>query len=253
LSTTLERARRNVRVGDDPLGGVGCTHWSELLPTRYVHVVFTLPHTTEGARSTGAGASVGTVDRTADHYRGSAIGKMHHDSERLKDPRPAHNHDRLRHPKPRCQRASERPTKQPDIEWKYLPRIPPGNYSAISRGASRYFDGQFKRWVCAVQFDIVSESASMEAIARLTWFLNLGSRAKPKAGRRTKYWAAWVRANGGPPKRGDRLSLNVFTGRRALVRVEDTAKTHDGGQLESEQTYSVVRDVIEWQTGGGTR
>jgi hypothetical protein len=141
-------------------------------------------------------------------------------------------------------------SKEPEIEWTYAPRLPPGDYPAISRGAYRYFDGQFKRWVCAVQFDVVSESVSMETVARLTWFLNLGSRAKPRAGRRTRYWAAWIRANGGPPKRGDRLSPNVFTGRRAIVRVENTAKTHDCGHIESDEAYSVVRDVIEWQTGG---
>jgi hypothetical protein len=96
----------------------------------------------------------------------------------------------------------------------------------------------------------VDESALMEGVARVTWFLNLGTGKKPHAGRRGKYWAAWIRANGGPPKRGDRLSPTVFAGRRAIVRVEDTSKTHDRSQVESEEAYSVVRNVIEWQTGG---
>jgi hypothetical protein len=137
----------------------------------------------------------------------------------------------------------------PVIEWAYRPRIPPGEYPAISRKASIYRDKQFKRWVCAVQFDIV-DSQAMNTIARLTWFLNLGQRVKAHAGRRTKFWAAWIRANGEPPKRADRLSVSIFSGRSAIVRVDDTSKTHDCGRIESEQAYSVVRDVIEWQTGG---
>ncbi len=55
----------------------------------------------------------------------------------------------------------------------------------------------------------------------------LGAGMKARADRRSKYWAAWVRAKGGAPQRGDRLSPNVFTGRHAIVRVEDTSKSHD--------------------------
>jgi hypothetical protein len=35
------------------------------------------------------------------------------------------------------------------------------------------------------------------------------------------------------------------------VRIEDTAKTHDRGHIEPDSAYSVVREVIEWRTGGG--
>ncbi len=153
------------------------------------------------------------------------------------------HHDQTQ--KPRChERAKRRGRIEPEIDWRYAPRIQPGDYHAISCSASPYFDKQFKRWVCAVQFEIVSESVLMESVARLTWFLNLGTHAKPHAGRRGKYWAAWVRANGGPPKRGDRLSPRVCVGRMAIVRVEDTTKTHDRGDVESDQAYSVIRDKL---------
>ena len=89
----------------------------------------------------------------------------------------------------------------------------------------------------------------MKTIAQLTWFLSLGDGAKPRASRRGKYWPAWVRANGGLPRRGDRLPPRVFVGRHAIVCVEDTTKTHDNGDIEPEFAYSVVRDVIEWKTG----
>src|SRR5262249_35251587 len=137
---------------------------------------------------------------------------------------PAHTHRPSGHRKRRVNRGStqHRGCNELDIDWMHFPRIPPGEYAAISRRAVRYFDNQFQRWVCAVQFDIVSDSLAMETIAPLMWFLNLGSRAKPYASRRGRFWAALVRANGGPPKRGDRLTLRVFEGRLATVRVEDT-------------------------------
>jgi hypothetical protein len=144
------------------------------------------------------------------------------------------------------------PGAQPEISWTYTPRIEPGEYPAYSRATAVYWDGQFKRWVCAVQFDVLDGSL-MNVVARLTWYLNLGARAKPKAGRRTNYWQAWLRANGGPPKRNDRMSPRVFERRHAMVRVEDTTRTHRQNAISADERYSVVRDVIEWRTGGPAR
>jgi hypothetical protein len=141
---------------------------------------------------------------------------------------------------------------QPEISWTYTPRIEPGQYTAYSRSATVYRDRQFKRWVCAVQFDVL-DSSFLEVMARLTWFLNLGSKEKPRATRRSNYWAAWVKAKGGPPKRRDRISERVFEGRYAIVRVEDTGKNHRQIAITSDECYSVIRDVVEWQTGGAPR
>lgn len=115
-----------------------------------------------------------------------------------------------------------------------------------------YWDKQFKRWVCAVQFDVL-DSSLLEVIAQLTWFLNLGSREKPKANRRSNYWAAWLKANGGPPKRRDRITQRIFEGRYAVVKVEDTRKNHRQIAITADDCYSVIRDVLEWQTGGPSR
>jgi integrase len=43
--------------------------------------------------------------------------------------------------------------RQPEISWTFAARIEPGEYPAYCRSVSIYRDGQFKRWVCAVQFD----------------------------------------------------------------------------------------------------
>src|ERR1039458_7306860 len=92
---------------------------------------------------------------------------------------------------------------EPEITWSFTPRLQPGEYSAYCRSAKIYRDSQFKRWVCAVQFDVLDKSD--EVLARLTWYLNLGSGDRPHATRRKNYWQAWILANGGQPQRKDRL------------------------------------------------
>jgi len=136
---------------------------------------------------------------------------------------------------------------EPEIVWRYCDRLEPGEYRAYSRSAKVYRDGGFKRWVCAVQFDILSESL-MEVQTRVTWYLNLGNGENPKAGRRTNYFEAWIVANGGPPKRNDRLSHRSFEHRHARVLVEDTQRNFEQ-VTQPEHAYSVVRKVLEWETG----
>jgi hypothetical protein len=144
---------------------------------------------------------------------------------------------------------TRRPRQPPEISWTFTARIDPGEYPAYCRSATVYRDGQFKRWVCAVQFDVLDASLT-RVIARLTWYINLGARDKPHAGRRGNYWSAWAKANGGQPKRNDRLSPSVFKHRHARVTVQDTCKTHRQKAISSDESYSVIRDVVELQTGG---
>ena len=138
---------------------------------------------------------------------------------------------------------------EPEIAWHHCDRMEPGEYPALSRSAKVYRDGQFRRWVCATQFDILDVSLT-KTLARLTWYLNLGSGEKARAGRRSSYWAAWVKANNGQPKRTDRLSPSVFVKRYAIVSVGDTTKNHRQIAITAEEGYSVVRDVLRWETGG---
>lgn len=125
------------------------------------------------------------------------------------------------------------------IEWRDYDRIEPGEYSAFCTWAKSYRDGGFKRWTCLLRFEVFSGDG-MRVIARVPWWLNLGDKAKPHAARRGRYFREWGRANGGPPARGDRLSPRVFVRRMARVAIADT---------NAEAPYSVVREVIEWQTG----
>jgi hypothetical protein len=61
-----------------------------------------------------------------------------------------------------------------EISWTFAARIEPGMYRASCRSAKVYYDRQFKRWVCAVQSNILDSSGAM-FLAQLTWYLKLGS------------------------------------------------------------------------------
>jgi hypothetical protein len=140
-----------------------------------------------------------------------------------------------------------RGTSEPEITWTHVPRVEPGIYPAMSRSAKVYRDGTFQRWVCAVQFDVL-EGDLVGVQARLTWFLNMGAGEKPHAGRRGHFWCAWVIANGATPQRRDRLSPRVFLGRQAQVLVGDTTKDFKQVRIESNNAYSVVRNVTRWES-----
>lgn len=148
------------------------------------------------------------------------------------------------------QRRTGKPHAEVEITWTHTPRIDPGEYPAFCRSANIYRDGQFKRWVCAVQFDVLTSDIS-EVLARLTWFLNLGDGETPHATRRKNYWRAWVAANGSQPKRKDRLAPRVFARRYARVIVADTTKDFKQTAVTRDGAYSVIRRVVSWESGGG--
>jgi len=129
-------------------------------------------------------------------------------------------------------------SREPPIEWVYYPRIAPGQYLAYCKVAKQYYDRAFKRHVCILRFDILSDSGKL--IACVPMWLNLGGGEKPRAKRRSRYFSEWVRAKGEPPARCDRLSPQVFTKRIARVEVGDT---------EGRAPYSVVRKILVWETG----
>jgi hypothetical protein len=137
---------------------------------------------------------------------------------------------------------------EPEVTFHHAPRIEPGLYPAYCRSGDVYFDKVYRRHLAAIQFDVLSENGD-EVLGRLTWFLNLGKKDKPNASRKSRYWGAWIKANGGPPQRRDRLSPRVFCGRMALVEVGDTTKDSKQNPVTGDEAYSVIRDVKEWLTG----
>jgi hypothetical protein len=148
------------------------------------------------------------------------------------------------------QRGTGKPRTEPEITWTHTPRIEPGEYPAYSRSAKIVWDGYYRRWYCLVQFDVLSND-QVEVLARLTLFLNMGDAAAPHAGRRGNYFQTWTTANGGPPRRNDRLSPRIFTRRYAQVSVGDTAKNFKQTIIAKEKAYSVVRQIVRWDSGDG--
>lgn len=129
----------------------------------------------------------------------------------------------------------------PEISFDAYPRITPGEYYALCTRSKVYRDGMYKRWVVRLHWNVLPSNSCFEPIARdVPMFVSLGEKAKPHASRRGKYWEEWMRANGGPPCRGDRLSPKVFKGRLARVQVADT---------KSAAPYSVVRSILNFETG----
>lgn len=127
----------------------------------------------------------------------------------------------------------------PEIKWQDYDRIEPGIYRAYCRWAGHYRDPGFRRWTCLIRFDLLSEDLT-RVIAHVPFWMNLGARDKPHAGRRGNYFKEWVRARGEPPARGDRLSPKAFTHRMALLEIGDT---------KGDAPYSVVRNIVSWETG----
>ena len=125
------------------------------------------------------------------------------------------------------------------IEWKDYPRIAPGEYRAYCKWGKHYRDPGFRRWLCLLRWDVLSADLVRVLAAVPQWF-PLGNRDKAHASRRGKYLPEWIRANGGPPARRDRLSPRIFINRMARVEIGDT---------EGPAPYSVVKRIIEWETG----
>ena len=138
---------------------------------------------------------------------------------------------------------SKKPKTQPEaaaIEWREYPRIVPGEYLAHCYWAKRYRDPCMRRWTCLLRWDVLSHDLQRTIAQCVPVWFALGEGDKPHASRRGKYLREWVRANGGPPGRGDRLSPNVFTHRIARVEI---------GDANSPIPYSVVKRIIRWETG----
>jgi hypothetical protein len=128
---------------------------------------------------------------------------------------------------------------EPEIERAFSEgvRIASGTYLAYCRGARVYRDPGFQRWTCLLRFDVLTNGG--EFMAAVPMWMNLGRAQKASVSRRSIYLAEWVKANGGPPTRADRLSPRVFTRRMARVDVADTR-----GPIP----YSVVRRILSWET-----
>jgi len=104
--------------------------------------------------------------------------------------------------------------------------------------ADIYFDRQFARWSCVLEFSMLGGGTHVFC------FLNLGHAAKPHAGPRSEYRRAWIIAAGDQPRRRQVLSARAFVGKIFQVRVADVKKRFDGREHPEGAIYSIVREIV---------
>jgi hypothetical protein len=127
---------------------------------------------------------------------------------------------------------------EPVSDSNVYPHYPEGIYEAECLNVVAYRDPQFRRWTARLEFGIVPSGE------RIFGFLNLGDGEKPASGRRSKYFRAWVIANGAAPRKRQVLTYRTFKRKIFQVRVADTRKNSNGGQHPTGAVYSTVKEII---------
>ncbi len=119
------------------------------------------------------------------------------------------------------------------------PRYEPGEYEVRCTEAKYYRDPRFRRLVCRLRCVLITDPER-----EVYGFLNLGTEAKPQAGRGSNYWKAWVIANGEAPRKRQVLSVRAFVSKIFLVRIGDVEKRMDGVEHSELEKYSVIQEII---------
>jgi hypothetical protein len=113
----------------------------------------------------------------------------------------------------------------------HRPRLKPGIREMFCQGAS--VEKKFGRLVDKLTF---TDPLSADSV---NLYLNAS------AGTGTKFYAAWVLANGGQrPKPRQRMSVRVFKGKFFEVEIGETRQTYDLKKLKIGEGYSVVKKIV---------
>lgn len=118
------------------------------------------------------------------------------------------------------------------------PRYLPGEYEVLCVGAEVYRDPRFRCWKCRLDCQFLTERS------RISGFLNLGTGEKPNAGRGSEYRRVWIMANDAQPKKRQVLSRRTFVGKVFRVRIDDTARRHDGREHIPAERYSTIKGFL---------
>jgi hypothetical protein len=130
-------------------------------------------------------------------------------------------------------------------EGTEYPRLDPGKH--VVRGTKIQgpeWVRNFGRWSLRIEFATVHEPGCVSA------FFNFGNdRENPHVGRQSKYFQAWVMANGELPKKGQAMSPDVFLdGQFFTVTVEDGKTNSDKSEKADAEVYSRITKFhsVEW-------
>lgn len=141
--------------------------------------------------------------------------------------------------------TASRAIQCPDLIWTGadLPHVSPGDYQAVC------VDWQgpewcvtYRRWSIRLELTLLSEGIAVSA------FFNLGSNPEmPHIGRNSRFYAAWCKANGEHPRKGQQMTYSVFTepGLLYLVRVADCVKDWKEADKPEELGYSRVTEILK--------
>lgn len=129
-------------------------------------------------------------------------------------------------------------------------RIPAGEYTArCVNSQGPMWVRQFGRWGLRLEFLIDPDEYA------LSCFFALGENKRtPYIGARSKYYKAWVLANGGPPYKGQAMTPEVFLDPALsfTVRVGDSTKDTENNMKEDALIYSRIDTVLKAQRIDGT-
>lgn len=98
----------------------------------------------------------------------------------------------------------------------------------------------YRRWSIRLEFALVHESVSVSA------FYNLGDDPnRYRVGRQSRFYKAWVIANGEHPRKGQLMDPNVFLeGQFFQVVVADSRKDAERKDKQPAEVYSVVTQIL---------
>ncbi len=132
----------------------------------------------------------------------------------------------------------------PALVWEGAerPRIRPGEYTARCTGyQGPQWVRAFGRWGLRLDFVLEPEEQAVSL------FYSLGEdRNAFRFGTRSKYFKDWVRANGGPPKRGQEMSPAVLVNPEIgyTVHVGDAVKDSEGALKDGALVYSRIDKIL---------
>ena len=140
--------------------------------------------------------------------------------------------------------AKSRKDVPPALAWQGAdyPAVEPGDYQAVCTGwQGPEWVRRFRRWSLRLEFCLLAEGQCVSA------FFALGNdKQKPRIGRRMRFYATWCLANGEPPRKGQRMSLETFRDAGLLywVRVEYATKDEHDQTKPEPMIYSRVIEVL---------
>jgi hypothetical protein len=143
---------------------------------------------------------------------------------------------------------AEREATEPELicdedpaPWK---RYKPGEYELR---CTSYEFVRVKMFGLQWKLRLMFRFMDMETRGRIAKFFHMGNGAKPKAGRKSEYFRAWVIANDGRlPRKGCPMSPRAFAGHVFRAEVRDVTRTMDPKINHSpEAVYSVVDKILE--------